>query len=305
MASTVWRGNIAFGLVSIPVRLVRAARRERIRFRQVYRDNKTAPEPEADADTDAESELESPIDVSPVTPVQRLHTTATVSPGSSGNAPEFVRPAEILKGFEVEKGRYVTFQAEEVKAVKPKTSTTIEITSFIHLNEVDPLYFDASYYIAPQPAGEKPYAILFGSLAHSKFTALGQMAMHGREHAVVIRAGASGLILETLFYQNEVHLEDQFATTPTLAAPAELKMAEAFIQAMKAPFNPGELVDQYEKRIQAMIDSRSASTVAAGPEPSTSTAAPVVDIMEALRKSLEQVRKPALKEERSKRRRAS
>jgi DNA end-binding protein Ku len=301
VASTVWRGNIAFGLVSIPVRLVRAARRERIQFRQVYKAEPVERDfdpVERDFDDDPTDDVETPS--TPVAPVQRVHTAAASSEA------ELIRPAEILKGFEVEPNRYVTFKADEVKAIKPKTSTTIEITSFIHLDEIDPLYFDASYYVAPQPAGEKPYAILFDSLAHSKFTALGQMAMHGREHAVVIRTGAKGLILETLFYQNEVHLEDQIAVDPKLAAPNELKMAEAFIQAMSAKFNPEELVDQYEKRMKAMIDSRAASASAAPETAEKRTgSAPVVDIMEALRKSLEQVRKPAAKETRAKRSRVS
>jgi DNA end-binding protein Ku len=291
----VWRGNIAFGLVSIPVRLVRAARRERIQFRQVTR-GRTAPSADEEPVSDSE-------DDTPVMPVQRVHTVAAMASSADGPA-DPVPAAEILKGFEVEPNRYVTFQAEEVKAVKPKTSTTIEITQFIHLDEIDPIYFDASYYIAPQPAGEKPYAILFGSLAHSKFTALGQMAMHGREHAVVIRTGAKGLILETLFYQNEVHLEDQFAVEPALAAPNELKMAEAFIKAMTAAFDPAALVDQYEKRIQALIDARTPAAIAE-PAAKPSSAPPVIDIMEALRKSLEQVRKPVAKEARVKRSRAS
>lgn len=213
-------------------------------------------------------------------------------------------PGEILKGFQVEPNQYVTFQREELKAIKPETSSTIEITSFIHLSEVDPIYFDASYYVVPQPAGEKPYSILFGSLQHSGFAALGQMAMHGREHAVVIRTGAKGLIFETLFYENEVHLQDQHAADPQLANAAEMKMAEAFIKALAGKFDPASLVDQYEKRLKAFIEQRAANAVVA-PTPKPREAPPVVDIMEALRKSLEQVRKPAVKETQSKRRRAS
>ena len=294
MASTVWRGTIAFGLVSIPVRLVRAARRERIQFHQVYRPSLES-QPPILAEDDSEQ-----VESEPIAPVQRVHTFAAAPESPS----EIIKPVEILKGFEVEPNRYVTFRSEEVKAVKPKTSTSIEITSFVRLEEIDPMYFDASYYVAPQPAGEKPYSILFGSLQHSKFTALGQMAMHGREHAVVIRTGAKGLILETLFYQNEVHLEDQYNANPALATAPELKMAEAFIKVLTAEFNPADLVDRYEKRIKALIDARAESTPAqavAPPEP----AAPVVDIMEALRKSLEQIRKPAAKETRTKRTRAS
>ncbi len=312
MASTVWRGNIAFGLVSIPVRLVRAARRERIQFHHVYRPDPASAERRqrsAEPDAEPEPDIERAAEASGDAPVQRVRTTAVVTQemvtreNDSAPFPTAVQPSDILKGYEVEPNRYVTFQRQEMKALKPETSTAVEIASFIHLEEVDPLYFDASYYVVPQPAGEKPYAVLFGSLQHTGLAALGKMAMHGREHNVVIRTGVKGLILETLFYRNEVHLEDQHATDPQLATASELKMADAFIKALSAKFNPEELVDQYEQRLKTLIEQRAQS---AAPAPASKPPAkpPVLDIMDALRKSLEQIRKPAAKET-SKRRRAS
>jgi DNA end-binding protein Ku len=262
MASTVWKGNIAFGLVSIPVRLVRAARRERVRFRQVYREREE-PEPEI------EPEIE-PVRQVTVAPVQ-------------------VPRSEILKGYEVAPEQFVTFTQREVAAVKPKASTAIDILSFAHLAEIDPIYFDASYYVLPQPAGEKPYSVLFTALRNAKYVGLGELAMHGREHVVVIRTGEKGLILDTLFYAKEVHPEDQHATDTSLPTAPELKIAEAFIQALAAPFEPEQLVDKYEERLKALIDQRS-SQEAPIAEPK---AKPAIDIMEALRKSLEMVRKPA------------
>jgi DNA end-binding protein Ku len=293
MASTVWRGNIAFGLVSIPVRLIRAARRERIKFQHVHR---SEPLSEVDSERDTPGTVVEEAEPASQVNFERVHNVATAG---SVSAPD------ILKGFEVEPNRYVTFKREEIKTIKPATSTTIEIGSFLHLNEIDPLYFDASYYVVPQAAGEKPYSILFGSLSHSGFAALGRMAMHGREHAVILRTGPRGLILETLFYRNEVHLEDQHAVDPALATAPELKMAEAFIKALTAKFDPEELVDRYEKRLKALIDERAQSVPAAKTAKPAAVTPPVVDIMEALRKSLEQVRKPVAKESRPKRRRAS
>lgn len=284
MASTVWKGNIAFGLVSIPVRLVRAARRERIRFRRVYRD----VEPEADA---PEPEVSGVPDATPLVedlePVRRL------------TQPELPVPrTEILKGYEVAPERFVTFTQKEVAAVKPKASTAIEIVSFAHLQEIDPIYFDASYYVLPQPPGEKAYSVLFTALRNAGYVGLGELAMYGREHVAVIRTGAKGLILETLFYAKEVHLEDQYAADTNLPTAPELKIAQAFIQALAAPFEPEQLVDKYEERLQALVESRSpASTPAAAP------IEPPIDIMEALRKSLEMVRKPAAKETRPRKRR--
>ena len=278
MASTIWKGNIAFGLVSIPVRLVRAARRERVRFRQVYREREPEPEPESEPERESEPEPEE------APPVQRV----TV-------APVQVPRTEILKGYEVAPERFITFTQKEVAAAKPKASTAIEIVSFAHLQEIDPIYFDASYYVLPQTAGEKAYAVLFAALRNAKYVGLGELAMHGREHVVVIRTGERGLILDTLFYAKEVHLEDQYATDTTLPTAPEVKIAEAFIQALAAPFEPEQLVDKYEERLKAMIDQRGA------PE----APKPPIDIMEALRKSLELVRKPATKEQRPRKRRAA
>jgi DNA end-binding protein Ku len=269
MASTVWKGNIAFGLVSIPVRLVRAARRERVRFRQVYREREPEPEPEIEA---TEPEIE------PVQPVRQVNI-----------APVQVPRSEILKGYEVTPEQFVTFTQREVAAVKPKTSTAIDIVSFAHLAEIDPIYFDASYYVLPQPAGEKAYSVLFAALRNARYVGLGELAMHGREHVVVIRTGEKGLILDTLFYAKEVHLEDQYATDTKLPTSPELKIAEAFIQALAAPFAPEQLVDKYEERLKALIDQRSSQEAL----PAEPTSKPAIDIMEALRKSLEMVRKPA------------
>ncbi len=295
MASTVWKGNIAFGLVSIPVRLVRAARRERVRFRQVYREREPEPELESQAEIEPEPEPE------PIQPVRQVNI-----------APVQVPRSEILKGYEVAPEQFVTFTQREVAAVKPKASTAIEILSFAHLAEIDPIYFDASYYVLPQPAGEKPYSVLFTALRNAKYVGLGELAMHGREHVVVIRTGEKGLILDTLFYAKEVHLEDQHATDTSLPTAPELKIAQAFIEALAAPFEPEQLVDKYEERLKALIDQRSSQ------QPQEAHAAPpaakpAIDIMEALRKSLEMVRKPATsqpaipapKEQRPRKRRAA
>src|SRR6185437_7837931 len=127
MASTVWRGRLAFGMVAIPVRLYKAARRERLRFHKVYRQPARSPESE-------------PL-------------------------PEFedkpVRAPETLRGYEVEKNRFVVVEPQEVQALRPATSTELDILEFVHLAEIDPIYFDASYYVAPDPGGEKAYALLF------------------------------------------------------------------------------------------------------------------------------------------------
>lgn len=331
MASTVWRGNIAFGLVSIPVRLIRGARRERVRFHHVYRPRDTAPEPESHEPEEAsgrwtgtrkfdeaarhhESDQTEAVD-SIDAPVTRVHQVTVAGPAPHAGAEglvsrdaipvnQTVPRAEVLKGFEIEPDRYVTLRPQEVKAMRPETSTTIDLTSFIHVSEIDPVYFDSSYYVVPQPAGEKGLSLLFRALQQTGRGALGQVAMHGREHAVVIRPGDSGLLLHTLFYQNEVHLQDEYKANAELAAPNEVKMAEAFIKVLAAEFNPKELVDKYEARLRALIEERSKAGTA-GAKEAPKRQAPVLDIVQALKASLEQARKPAAKETRAAKRPAA
>ena len=274
MPSTVWKGSIAFGLVSIPVRLYRAARRERIRFRTVHKES-------VDLQTPTEQDAEEPESAPIISPVR----TAFVS-----EAAETVRKADILKAYQPthrkeEPQEYVTFRPEEIRAVRAETSRSVEIEQFVRLNEIDPIFFDASYYVAPDPAGEKAYAVLYESLRRAGYAGLGRMAMHGREHAVVIRPGSRGLLFETLFFQNEVHAADEFSADTGKATAAELRVAQTFIEALAAPFDAAQLQDRQEERLRELIESRREHLSREAPSPKT------VDIVEALSRSLSRLKK--------------
>src|SRR5690349_1812821 len=199
MAASVWRGRIAFGMVSIPVRLFKAARRERIRFHHVYRpsvsEQEAEPEPEPEPPPppvrgrvreipSAPVRIEEPEPEPDPEPVARVRQFAA---GESRD--ERIQPAQILKGYEIEKDRYVVLDPQEVAALRPRTSTELGISEFVKLDEIDPIYFDVSYYVAPDRGGEKPYAILDQALRKTGYAAVGSLTMHGREHATVIRAG--------------------------------------------------------------------------------------------------------------------
>jgi DNA end-binding protein Ku len=297
----VWRGRLAFGMVSIPVRLYKAARRERIRFHHVYR---PAEIPEPPASPTEESE-----EPSPVAPSSKIAKLPLPAPTGSMPVPESVArvrnmpvgeltqspvpSAAVLKGFEIEKDRYVTFEPKELAAIRPRTSTELTIGEFVRLQEIDPIFFETSYYAAPDRGGEKPYALLFTALAETNYAAVGTLAMHGREHATLIRPGRRGLILHTLFYENEVRADEEYQTDPALVAPKELDLAKMVIRALAAPFDPGKLKDKFEERLRQLIDSRTEMAVSADAHGDVAKPAwPLVDIMDALRKSLEMVRKP-------------
>jgi DNA end-binding protein Ku len=304
MAANVWRGRITFGLVSIPVRLVKAARRERTRFRRVQRVQ--AP------DSAIEDEADVPEPPAPTPGVLQF-------PGK-GNAPqpddqdaadervmrvrnapvsalteEPVQRNEILKGYEVAKDEFVVVTPEEVAALRPRTSTELDIAEFVKVEEIDPIYYDTSYYVVPESGGEKAYTLLFQTLKETGHAGMGYLAMHGRDHVVLIRAGREALVLHSMFYATEVGRAPYRVEGE--ASPKELALAKMLVVALEAKFEPEKWNDSYEERLKALIESR--APVASANAPAAERApAPVADIMEALRKSLEKARKPVVSEQR-------
>lgn len=308
MPATVWRGRIAFGMVSIPVRLHKAARRERIRFHNVYRPI------EPDLSPFAESNIED----KPEVPARRVGPEAEPElpsrcaespelPTAFGEAPDQIvrvhnapvggsSPAPLLKGYELEEDQYVVLEPREIAALRPRTSTELNIMEFVLLQEIDPILFDTSYYIWPDRGGEKPYAILLEALRQSGCVALGSVAMHGREHAVVIRPATRGLALHTLYYANEVRRNEEYTSDPQVVGAKELELAKMLVQALASKFEPEKLKDTFEERLRELIDSRSQLAVASEHPRTEPAEAKVADLMETLRKSLEMARKPVKSE---------
>jgi DNA end-binding protein Ku len=290
MAVTVWKGHLTFGLVSIPVRLFRAARREKISFRQLYRREpvqQLAAEPtsepeEARADT-AETEAYEPAQVQPIR--QGAYTREDRQP---------IEPSQIVKGYEFEKDQYVTVTKEEIAEIAPKTATEMEILEFVKLEEIDPVYFDTSYYVVPEEAGEKPYALLFDALKQSGHVALAELAMRRRQHAVVIRPGETGLLAHTMYYADEIRKSDEYRADTTAIAKKERELALMLISSMTEKFQPEKFKDAYREKLQELIAAKVAGremVMKTSPE-----VAPVVDIMEALQRSLQIRKKPVTSE---------
>ncbi len=301
MAVSVWKGSITFGLISIPVRLFRAARSERVPLRELHRTTEE-PEPPVKAPIRIDrqkAEEEPAASPEPVfEPVRRV---------SVGEFSEQRAPAEaITKGYEYERGQYVTLSPEELRAIAPETSSTMEITEFVHLADVDPVYFEASYYVKPEETGRKPYALLYEAMREAGFAAMARFAMHRRERVAMLRPGPSGMIAHTMYFVSEVRSDQEVHADKSLVSPKELAMAKTLVGALAAPFDASKYRDTYRERLEALIADKvagkPAAVVAAVPH-----AKPVTDIMEALRKSLEAVKKPQAKEgpRRSTRRAAS
>lgn len=307
MASTVWRGYISFGLISIPVRLYRAARAERVSFRRLYRQSSAAendsddtaaePEPSGRRSSAAERRTERPelahTNAEPVRSEPLLVPVQQVSVQKGGD--EVLPAASVVKGYEYDKGRFVVVEPEELKSLAPKTSASMEIQEFVQLTEIDPVYLETSYYVNPEEAGEKAYALLYRSLQTTGLVALAQFAMHSREHVVVVRPGSSGLLAHTMFYESEVRADEEYRTDVKVVNDKELKLAETLIHSLAASFEPAKYHDSYRARLESMLAQKVQGQPVAAPV-TLPKQAEVVDIADALRRSLASLKKPAVSE---------
>jgi DNA end-binding protein Ku len=197
---------------------------------------------------------------------------------------------EMVKGYEFAKDQYVLFTPEELKALEETGTHMAEITEFVPIESVDPVYFDKAYYLAPDKGGAKPYALLSKALRESGRCALGRWAARGKQYIVMIRPVEDGLVMQQLLYAGEVRSIKEIEIPPTEVKDAELKLAKQLIDAQASDtFNPDAYTDEVAKRIEAAIQKK-----VEGQEISVSEApeggAQVIDLMEALRASLE--RKP-------------
>lgn len=303
MAATVWKGQLAFGLVSIPVRLVRAARAQRVPLRQLYRPKEhraatpapvTQPDlpagPGRDSSYAEAEDSPAPAEISGVIPVQRVYQAAGGAPFNGEERPEPIQHADLVTGYETSQGQYVVLEEDELRQLAPKTSTEIEIVEFVRFEEIDPVYLETSYYVIPEATGEKAYALLYDAMRDERYAAVANISMHRRDHVLIVRTGKTGLLAHTMFYPDEVRSIEEFRTDTALASTKELHLARTLIEALAKPFDPSRFENQFRARLQALIESRAAEAPAIrveAPKPGK-----VIDIMDALRRSLAEV-KPA------------
>jgi DNA end-binding protein Ku len=260
MAASVWSGYLTFGLISMPVRLFSAARSSHVQFNMLHRDDHVR----------IKQQLYCPQD-------ERV-----------------VSRDEIVKGYEYEKGEYVIIEPADIKKIEPKTTKAMEILEFVKSSEIDPVYFESSYYLVPEEAGQRPYALLTRALEESEYVAIAKVAMHNREYTIFLRPTNGGLMLHTMFYENEVRQVEQFGKTSGIELKdAEVKVAHQLVEALAADFDPKKYSDTFEENVKKLIQARlEGKEVAAVEKPRKP--APVVDLMAALKESLAQIpKKPA------------
>jgi DNA end-binding protein Ku len=200
-----------------------------------------------------------------------------------------VERSEMVKGYEFAKGQYVQFTAGELKSLEDATTHSIDIGQFVPLESVDPVYFDGTYYLAPDKGGAKPYSLLATALRKTKQCAVGRWISRGRENIVVIRPIDDGLALHQLHFQAEVRAIKDVGLEPVPVAEAELKLAEQLIDHLAAKrFDPNEYHDEFQGRVKAAIQRKVAGKeVSLAEAPVASAGGNVIDLMEALRASLD------------------
>jgi DNA end-binding protein Ku len=255
MAATVWSGYLTFGLISMPVRLYSGARGSRVSFHMLHRDDLSR----------IKQQLWCPND-------ERV-----------------VERNEIVKGYEYRKGEYVVIEPEEIKKIEPKTAKVMEILEFVKAAEVDPVYFETSYYLMAEEAGKKPYALLARALVEAGMLGIAKLTMHNREYTVILRPQGGGIMLHTMYYADEVRVVEQYGKTDVEVREPEVKMAHQLIQALAGKFEPQKFKDTFEENlrelIKAKLEGKEVKAV------SKAKPAPVTDLMAALKQSLEQMEK--------------
>ncbi len=223
MPATVWKGYLSFGLVSFPVRLFSAARAEAVHFHMLHQ-------------KDLSRVKEVWYCVEEDKPIER---------------------SEIVKGYETSKSEYVVVEDEELKKIAPTTASTMEIVQFVGSDDVDPIYFESSYYVAPDEKVSKPYALFLAALTESKRDAIAKIAMHNREHVVLIRPGeGGGLILHTLYYPDELHKANKQEAPKTAFSGKELELAKSLVSHLTAPFKPAQFHDAYRENVERLIEEK-------------------------------------------------
>jgi len=209
---------------------------------------------------------------------------------------QVVDRSDIVKGFEFRKDEYIIIEPDEIKKIEPQTAKTMEILEFVKTTEVDPVYFESSYYMMPEEAGRRPYALLTKALEESEYVAIAKITMHNREYTVFLRPHEGGMMLHTMYYAEEVRKVEGFGAPEGVELKdAEVKVAHQLIEALAGEWDPEKYKDNFQENLKKLIETKlEGGEVAEVEKPKK--LAPVVDLMAALKQSLAQMegrKKPA------------
>ena len=321
MPQAVWTGDLSFGLVNIPVKLFTATSPKRVRFHQYeagtgrrirYRRIADGPPPlERYASSDADDAVhlepwdpgvEIPEDSNEPDDAARAADAESEDEASEGSrdAGE-VHWEEIVKGYEIEPGRVVTVDADELESVAPERSRVLEAEQFVDLEGIDPIFFEKSYYVVPQRGAdtERPYWLLYRAMEAAGKVAIGRFVMRTKEYLVAVRAAEHVLVLGTLFYADEVR-DPKEAWVSSIAEPTEreLQLARQFIDALAGEWEPARHRDAHRERLLELLQSKAGEATSIPVAEEETPVTPATDLMEMLQASVDAARRARDEEDR-------
>ena len=253
----IWSGTISFGLVSIPVRMLTATSSRELRFHFVDR-----------------------RDLEPIGYDKVRKDTG-----------EHVDPEDIVRAFEIEKGRFVPIDSEDLDRLDVELTHSVDICDFVSLDEIDPIYFRQAYYLVPQEGGEKPYRLLVEALEETGRVGIAKVVIRNKQHLACLRPWEHVLVLETMYYAEEVRRPDEVAGDVAAGdglRKAEVEMAKSLVENLSAKFDPERYDDTYRSELLDLIRSKAEGQPL--PEPSDEEPQ-VIDLMQALRESVERTQR--------------
>jgi DNA end-binding protein Ku len=262
MPRPIWSGTLAFGLVSVPVKLFSATSQKELRFHLLH-------------DKDGGR-------------IQQKRVCAIDG--------EEIPWEHVIKGFELGKGRYVGVSRKELEAFNPRATKAIEIEDFVELAQIDPIYYESTYYLLPDRGAAKPYALLVEALRRSGKVGVARFVLRTRQSLCAVRALERVLALSTMHYSDEVVSQDELEGVPERTKPAEreLAMARQLVESLASDFKPEKYRDDYREQVLAMLERKAEGGQIEAP--SEAPRAKVADLMDALQKSLAAVKKGGLRE---------
>jgi len=253
-ARSIWRGAISFGLVSVPVRMFTATESKELKFHFLHKDDMV------------------PIGYDKV----RKDTG------------EHVDPDEIVRGFEIEKGRYVALEEEDLDRLDIELTKAIDICDFVDIEEIDPIYFRKAYYLLPEDGAEKPYLLMVRALEETGKVGIAKVVIRNKQHLACLRTLDDKLVLETMYYADEVRKPEKVMIKSELRK-AEVDMAKSLVENLSDRFDPEKYDDTYRKELLDLLKAKAKGKKL--PEPSDDEPGEVVDLMAALRESVERTKR--------------
>jgi DNA end-binding protein Ku len=301
MPRAVWTGSLSFGLVSIPVALYPATQPKDLRFHLFDRQGRrvryrrVAEDPELSLGTPQARPADS------LAPTHRPSDTSvdadrSVPPldgsGEAENQPDLAY-GDLLRGYEVEPGRFAMLEPEEIERVRPQRSSTIELEDFVELDDIDPVFFEKSYYLSPRRDADKPYSLLQRTLERTRLVGIGRFVLRTKPHLVAVRTTGHALGLETLYFGDEVRSpSDIVRPAHDDVTDRELRLAQQLVEMRATTWDPDSYADEYRQGLlqiiaeKAPLDTPDASSEIAAPAGTSA----VEGLMEALKRSVEEAK---------------